>query len=107
MLAQPVFEVGQQLRFSRLRRRGGGLANFGCHKKIPEMLGAENGVMITPPAFVPRTPAGPEVLAERRQIDASQRSALFMHEMAEMSCRPQIAHAAILKLPNFPKTGGF
>ena len=75
MLAQPVFEVSHQLRFCGLGRRGGRLANSCRHKKIPEMLGAEKGVMITPPAFVPRTSAGPEVLAERRQVDADPRIA--------------------------------
>ena len=55
------------------------------------MLGAVNGVVVTPSAFCPRTSAGSQMLAEGRQIDLGECSALLVHEMAKMSRRPQIA----------------
>ena len=92
MLAQPRFEVGDQLRLGGLHCHGRGPANADLDEVPAKEPGAENGVVVATSSPGARTSTGAQVLAERRQIDVGQACAMLGHDMADMSCRPQIAH---------------
>ena len=92
MLAQPRFEVGDQLRLGRLPFRGGGPANADFDEVPAKEPGAENGVVVATASLGARTSTSAQVLAERRQINVARHCALLGHDMAEVSCRPQISH---------------
>jgi hypothetical protein len=92
MLAQPHFEAGDQLRLGRLRCRDGGPTHADLDEVSAKEPGAEDSVMVAPASSGARTATGSQMLAERRQIDVVQVGAVLRRDMAEMSCRAQIAH---------------
>jgi hypothetical protein len=92
MLAQPRFELGDQLRHGRLYCRRSGPANAEFDKVPAKEPRAENGVVVATATPRARTATGAQVLGERRQIDVARPCAMLGHDMADMSGRPQISH---------------
>src|ERR1700686_1984660 len=91
VLAQPHFEVNHQARLRRLQSGSGGPANADFDKVLAKEPGSENGVVVATSSARARTSTGAQVLAERRQINIARSCTLLCHDMAEMSCRPQIS----------------
>jgi hypothetical protein len=92
MLAQPRFEVSDQLRLDMCRGRVSREAHAALDEVSAKVPGAVDGVVVAPASFGARTPARAQVLAECRQIDVAQAPAALDHDVADMGCSPQIAH---------------
>jgi hypothetical protein len=85
--------VGDQLRLGGLHFRRGP-ANADIDKVLAKEPGAESGMVVATSSRGARTSTGAQMLAERWQIDVGLACAMLGHDMADMSCRPQIAHCS-------------
>src|SRR5215510_3440877 len=64
--------------------------------KVPaKEPGTVDGVVVAPAALGAWTPAGAQVLIERREVNVRQARALLGHDVAYVSRRPQIAHCCL------------
>ena len=84
-------QVGDQLRLGGLHCRRRGPTNADDDKVLAKEPGAENGMVVATSSRRARTSTGAQMLAERRQIDVARTCAMLGHDMADMSCRSQIA----------------
>src|SRR3954454_24364301 len=95
MLAQPRLEVGDQLRLSGCCHHGLGPADAELDEVPAKEPGTVDGVVVAPAALGAWTPAGAQVLIERREVNVRQAGALLGHDMANVSRRPQVAHCCL------------
>ena len=95
MLAQPRLEVGDQLRLGGCCHYGRGPADAELDEVPAKEPGTVDGVVVAPAALGAWTPAGAQVLIERREVNVRQARALLGHDMANVSRRPQVAHCCL------------
>jgi len=95
MLAQPRLEVGDQLRLGGCCHHGRGPADAELDEVPAKEPGTVDGVVVAPAALGAWTPAGAQVLIERREVNVRQARALLGHDVAYVSRRPQIAHCCL------------
>src|SRR3954471_21722045 len=95
MLAQPRLEVGDQLRLGGCCHHGLGPADAELDEVPAKEPGTIDGVVVAPAALGAWTPAGAQVLIERREVNVRQARALLGHDVANVSRRPQVAHCCL------------
>ena len=95
MLAEPCFKADGQPRFGRPHRPNHGPAHAYFFEVPTEEPCAVDGVMVAAASLGARTSARSQMLFERRQIDGARACIALCHDVADMSCRPQIAHGRV------------
>src|SRR5947207_15109470 len=91
-LRSHVLKSADQLRLGGCCHHGRGPADAELDEVPAKEPGTVDGVAVAPAALGAWTPAGAQVLIERREVNVRQARALLGHDVAYVSRRSQIAH---------------
>ena len=93
VLAQPCFEAGDQMRFSR--RRSGRPAHTDLDEVPTKEPGTVDGVVIVTTALRAWATTPAKMLAEHSQIDVARQRPARRENMTEMRRRPQVSNGGV------------